>query len=115
MDESEEVLEDLEATLLPTETEEEVDLDSTGDHDQPSERRGFPNEQSRWYTAQIVTSELRNKMPRYLYALACSYFPTLCFWCLVSPLFQCKSCEGKFSPDGTVHKQILSNVPLTII
>ena len=114
MDESEEVLEDLEATLLPTETEEEVDLDSTGDHDQPSERRGFPNEQSRWYTAQIVTSELRNKMPRYLYALACSYFPTLCFWCLVSPLFQCKSpVRGNFHQ--MVHKQILSNVPLTII
>ena len=46
MDDSEEVLEDLEATLLPTVTEEEVDPDSTGDHDQPSERRDSPNEQS---------------------------------------------------------------------
>ena len=101
MDDSEEVLEDLEATLLPTVTEEEVDPDSTGDHDQPSERRGFPNEQSRWDTAQTVTLQLRNKTPRYLYALTCSYFPTLCFWCIASPLFQCKSCVGKFSPDGT--------------
>ena len=91
MDESEDVLEDLEATLLPTETEE-IDLDSTGDLDQSSERRGPTNGQSHWDTAQTVTLELRNKMPRYLYVLACSYFPTLWFWCLVSPLFRCKSC-----------------------
>ncbi len=91
MDESEDVLEDLEATLLPTETEE-IDLDSTGDLDQSSERRGPTNGQSHWDTAQTVTLELRNKMPRYLYVLACSYFPTLWFWGLVSPLFQCKSC-----------------------
>ena len=45
MDESEDVLEDLEATLLPTEIEE-IDLDSTGDLDQSSERRGPTNGQS---------------------------------------------------------------------
>ena len=67
MDVSEEVLEDLEATLLPGVTEEadldstddpgvteEADLGSTGDLYLSSERRGFPDEQLQRDTTYTV-------------------------------------------------------------
>ena len=75
MDDSEEVLEDLEATLLPTVTEEEVDPDSTGDHDQPSERIDSPNEQSlrpSWQSLRPLWPSLR--------PLCCAVADAVCFW-----------------------------------
>ena len=123
MDVSEEVVEDLQTTLLSGVTEEtdlddtgdpgvteegdlggtsdpgvteEADLGSPNDLNQSSEHRGFPDEQLQRDTTYTVTLGLWNKIRRYLYALACSYFFTLCFWCLVSPLFQCKPCEPKW-------------------
>ena len=138
MDVSEEVVEDLQTTLLSGVTEEtdlddtgdpgvteeadlggtsdpgvieEADLGSTNDLNQSSEHRGFPDEQLQRDTTYTVTLGLWNKLRRYLHALACSYFLTLCFWCLVSPLFQCKSCGVKETippglPPGTPYNPL---------
>ena len=127
MDVSEEVVEDLQTTLLSGVTEEtdlddtgdpgvteeadlggtsdpgvteEADLGSPNDLNQSSEHRGFPDEQLQRDTTYTIcdmpyTLALWNKMPRYFHSLVYSYFFTLCFWCLVSPLFKCKSCEVK--------------------